>query len=80
MKKNYSKTTKINTIKLVIKNNYTVKEAAKEMNISEATIYRWIANHKSSLDKKLDINKNGVNQLQAENLLLKKGLFTKING
>lgn len=75
MKKNYSEKTKSQTIKLVVENDYSVKEAANEMNISEATVYRWISNHKRSLNQKVEINKREIDQLHAENTVLKKALF-----
>src|SRR5699024_6289217 len=45
------------------------------MNVSEATVYRWVSEHKRSLNKKVEFNKRESDQLHAENLLLKKALF-----
>ena len=75
MKKNYSKKTKSQTIKLVVEKGYSVKDAANEMNVSEATVYRWVSNHKRRLNNKVEFNKREIDQLHAENLLLKKALF-----
>jgi len=75
LKKNYSEKLKLQTIKLVVENDYSVKDAANEMNISEATVYRWISNHKRSLNQKVEFNKKEIDQLQAENIVLKKALF-----
>ena len=75
MKKNYSEKTKLHTIKLVTDKDHSVKEAANEMNVSEATVYRWVSEHKRSLNNKVDFNKREGDQLRAENILLKKALF-----
>jgi len=75
LKKNYSKKTKSQTIKLVVEKGYSVKDAANEMNVSEATVYRWVSNHKRRLNNKVEFNKREIDQLHAENLLLKKALF-----
>lgn len=79
MKRKYSQAMKDHTIKLVLEDRFKIKEVAVKLGISTPTIYRWISDYKNKIDtpdiENTILSKKHLNQLEAENKLLRKAIF-----
>ncbi|MUT68326.1 transposase [Paenibacillus sp. NEAU-GSW1] len=55
MKKKYDREFKMNTVRLIQEEGKTVAQVARELGISEITLYRWMAEYKKDIQSSSDV-------------------------